>query len=231
MVIERRIIQEDFEKTIEFINSLTFAQFTQNNVIQESLKTTHSGVFIYFIWILKLRENSLSNPWLEEIASTLIQLLFVFALADIKISYMLFRNIIDNFVKHLVVVKRIPLGQTTDDNFHNLLILEESSVFRRLIHQLQTVYKECCGYVHSTDEKYFSLYESVLDYVKRAHVAPNLPSCANDLNRLIKSIICLLILTNKELYENLDHEDKALVNIYCNRNDLRDIYHEFYYHT
>lgn len=232
MVMEKRIIQEDFELTLSFIEGLPFEDIVKKPINMDCLKTTHKAVYVFFIWQLALSNKSIANYWMQEICSTLIQLLFVVALADVKIAYMLYRNIIDNFLKHLLSSSNMPIEQNTDDNFHSLLTsekLNESDLFRRSINRIQIIYKECCGYVHSTQLQYYSLYESMVDYIDSAKEAKNLDKCTDAFNKLMTSIIELLILTNKDIYEGLDHEDKTLINLYCNRADLKDIYYEFYY--
>lgn len=225
----KKAIQHDYEKIHSYLLEYNYKAIIEDDELKLRLKQIHKAAYIFYIWKIGLRENGITNNYIEEIISTFIQIIYVSIYKDVKILYMLYRNIIDNFIK----VCRSFHG--IDDYRYTLQVIEEiinlplvasNTVLINSYRSILNLYKICCGYVHTTREEYFSMHDSVRGYSTAKGV--DFIKCVNDFYNLIKCINYILMIYHKNVYEHMRPEEKSLVNYFCNKKELKKIYSYFY---
>jgi len=225
----KEIIQEDFDKMYEYLLEYDYKANVSNNETWNELRHLHKAAYIFFLWKIELNKNDIKYPFLDEIISTMIQIIYISIYRDVKILYMLYRNTIDNFIKISKKYHNIEGNKYTVQIFEDIFstqFVKENSVLKNSFEGILSLYKTSCGYVHSTDKKFFSLNYSVRNYNNSN--TNEFKKCTNDFYSLMKNFNNILIIYNRDIYENLSLNEKRLINWFCNKKDLKKIYKYFY---
>ncbi len=228
-MLVKRIIQEDFQKMYTHLTEYNYSAILMEHEMSLELKHIHKAAYIFYLWKIELNKNGTNSEHLNEIISTFTQIIYVSIYKDIKILFMLYRNIIDNFIKLIREYFTLDSNLYTLEIFQN--VMEHSSTKRYLIlaqayNRILHVYKIGCGYVHSTEEKFLSLHENLRFYLEGEN--REFKKCIKTFCDLIKSINYILIYYYQDIYETFSVNDKKLVNYFCNKKDLRTIYKDLY---
>ncbi|SDL09194.1 hypothetical protein [Natronincola ferrireducens] len=228
-MLAKKEIQEDFAQVHDFLLNYDYKEKISDPLIEGYLKSIHKASYIFYIWKINFQKEGIDYNNLDEIVSTFIQIIYTTVYKDVKILYMLYRNIIDNFIKICKKEWKID-SQYTLQSFEDILKIEDvknNSVldgsFRKILH----LYKESCGYVHSQGEKFMSFNEGIRNYNIDNYKALN--KSVTDFCNLIKYINYIFIFMFEDIYEEkFVPEEKQLIHFFCSKSTLKEIYYQKY---
>jgi len=225
-LLAKREIQSDFDEMYKLLMEYDYKARISDELIKEYLKSIHKASYIFCIWKINFEKVSLDYTYIDEIVSTFIQIIYTTVYRDVKILYMLYRNIIDNFIKVCKDRLSITCKYTLEafeiildkDEIKDNRILDDS--FRKILN----LYKVSCGYVHSQDEKFLSFNEGIKNY--NLNNKEDLKRSVKEFYNLIKNINYIFIFLYEEIYDKeFTPEEKQLIHFFCNREDLREIFY------
>jgi hypothetical protein len=228
-MLTKEIIKKDFKSMYDYLITFDYKSILLDEELKLELKQVHKAAYVFYIWKIELNKKGIESVHFDEIISTLVQIIYVSIYKDIKILYMLYRNIIDNFSKLLRAYFNM------DNKLYTLQIFEQVldkpctknySFLENSYQSILNIYKFSCGYVHSTNEKFLSLNDSVRNYGSTLN--ESFKKSIRDFCNMMKNINYILIFLFRNIYDQLDFKEKKLINSFCNKKQLKIIYKLLY---
>lgn len=224
-MLAKKEIQEDFNEMYELLLNYDYKSRIADEIIKDYLKSIHKASYIFCIWKVNFKKVGINYTFIDEIVSTFVQIIYTTAYRDIKILYMLYRNIIDNFIKICKDKMEISTKYTLEA-FEIILDKEQvknnellSDSYRKILN----LYKNSCGYVHSQDEKYMIFNECIKNYNQDND--EELKKSVKEFYNLIKNINYIFIFLFPEIYDKeFLPEEKTLIHFFCSKDDLKKIF-------
>lgn len=216
-------IKKDFQYTYEYLSTINFQKLVMESSTKDFLRQIHKAAYIFDIWRIGLEKRHKENIFIDEIFSSFVQIMYISILKDDKILYMLYRNIIDNLIK--ICKENYPI--TNDYTIDVLIELQKvnknNEVIAKAFERILTLYKICCGYVHSADEKYLKLNACLKEYSNLDIKLLN--QCSNHFCMLAKNVNYIFIFVYDEIYETqFAPKEKQLINSFCDKDVLKKIF-------
>ena len=186
----------------------------------------HKIAYIY-LELGNLLDGDESKKFYSEIQSNIIYMLYSIKTITEKTACMLNRNTIDNLLR----ICKLKYNLSNDfrkmyieDKFKtikNYNSYNEIFAYCKNIDYLLNEYKNACGYIHSTKDKYLDLCENLMEYTS---YNPNY----NNLDKFYKRILFILLVVYEMDLKNKSFEKKSIVRSYLERNDLKEYLNYFY---
>lgn len=229
----KRIVQQDFKRMYKYLMEYDYIRDLKNESILLGLKQVHRASYIFLLWRMHLKNNKINyDNTLEEIASTIVQVIHILVYRDVKILYMLYRNIIDNFVKYSRNYLKLAPETYTLQVFEKILDepkIKNNHILYSSYTNILNIYKFCCGYVHSTRHEFLSLSKGLIDYIRcDERKEKKFKKCVNDFILLLKNINYIFICYYSDIYENFSIEERQIINWFCDKEVLKKIYSYLY---
>lgn len=216
-------VKEDFQSTYKYLSSINFEKLVMESSTKDFLRQIHRAAYILDIWRIGLEKVHKENIFVDEIFSSFVQIMYISILKDDKILYMLYRNIVDNLIKVCKENYPITNNYTIDVLTELQQINKNNEVVTKAFEKILTLYKICCGYVHSTEEKYLKLDTCLKEYSSLDIKILN--QCSNHFYMLAKNVNYILLFMYDEIYETqFTPKEKQLINSFCDTDVLKKIF-------
>ncbi|MBV9859719.1 MAG: hypothetical protein JO038_06420 [Alphaproteobacteria bacterium] len=214
-----------FVELLLFLERYSLSGVIQDNkpfgTLLRSLYKRHYGLLIWHadlekgeIWKDNIEKNAAFRPYLKETASDVSQSILLFAQGLYKPAYLMLRSAVENFVKCIGIAEDQEV-LSLKSAFDLMAIVRDAPAVKRsanlgaLFGRLRRIYKELCGYVHSSEHQYLSLTSYIGVYPKfHSEQASKYAKMCRD---VLASICGALTLLFPSRFRELHHRDADLI--------------------
>lgn len=198
----------------------------KDEIKSKEFKRIHKIAYIY-LELDNLLDSDESKKFYKEILSNIIYMMYSIKTLTEKTVNMLNRNTIDNLLK---ICK---LKYTLSDDFRKKHIedkfkdikyynsFNEIGSYCKVIDFLLNEYKEACGYIHSTKDKYLDLCDNLKEYTLYE-------IDYNKLDRFYKRVLFLLLVVYEKDLKSKNFEKKSIIRGYVEKEYLKEYLNYFY---
>ena len=213
-----RLMNEDFHRLLEFLNSYKLTASVGDKEFQKILASCHKRYYSYLVFVVELHQQSGYSiqenqyDYLLESVSDVGQSLFSFMNGCYKGACLLLRSSIENFIK-AVCLKENPNIILEKSVYKIFDLAKASTVFKMsksgLYDSIHNQYVELCKDVHTA---------SILnmDHITALNVFPKFDSkkaeqVCGHFNVLLSAYVTLLSVVYNDFYHSLYYKNKEIV--------------------
>ncbi|WP_446936282.1 hypothetical protein [Lysinibacillus fusiformis] len=219
-------VDESFNSILDLFKQNVFNTVMFNNQAEKQLRKIHDGAYGMAVWKNEIN----SDEQINEILSNSIQILHIGVFKDGKVTAILTRNIIDNFLKYLKrTCEIVDVNYTTDLYTKLKKYFDEKNlkIVKDKLIEIWGVYQSSSDYVHSTNSNNLSLFNNVKSYSTK-QVDLNYKSEVKNLEKVLKAINFILIILEPNKYDKMDKSIREFIFGY-NSEDSKAIIREHFY--